>query len=68
VSTTVLKEYYHHLRFGLDILTGCHMIFSFEEEVRAPAEQEKVINLFRRAMSVAIEVGIGLERLGYITN
>jgi hypothetical protein len=58
------QEYLGHVEFGRDLLDGCRLIFS-PKDVDPPKDVAKVVHLFRRVMSISVDVSIGLERLGF---
>jgi hypothetical protein len=58
------QEYLSHVQFGRDLLDGCRLVFS-PEQVDPPEDVAKVVYLFRRVMSLSIEVSLGLERLSF---
>jgi hypothetical protein len=64
MSAVERQDYLSHIEFGRDLLDGCRSVFS-AEEVDPPEDVAKVVHLFRRVMSLSIEVSIGLERLGF---
>jgi hypothetical protein len=58
-----IREYEQHVEYGITILNGSQMLFSWGEGVGIPEDLALVISLYRRSINIAIEVSTGLERL-----
>jgi hypothetical protein len=63
VSQQDKHEYSEHIDFGITLLDGVRMLFSWIEGIRVPDDVAVVLGLSRRATNIAIDVSTGLERL-----